>query len=151
VSLSSPHFVSSLKLKPRSRWVNVPSSAMPADKTGVSHSVSTSSLVTNTGSVSSDNSSTSTIANNSVITSDRGDENNPSENDLSEKLTVTREEMVKGVVIKGIVCNPKNTQKTKSNASLNPFEKRIAPKPPTITESESVPKTKSKSRGGSRN
>ena len=57
-----------------------------------------------------------------------------------EKLTVSREEIVKGVVIKGIVCNPKNIQKSTSNASLNPFEKRTAPSPPI--DSVTKPKTK---------
>merc|ERR1719402_1086782 len=130
--------------QPRSRWVNVPSSTHPpGDKIALSNSMSSSSLVTNTGSVASDISSTNTVANDDI--------SSPSENDSSEKLTVTREEIVKGVVIKGIVCNPKNSQKSKSNASLNPFEKRLAPKPPDTTHTDSVPKTKSKSRGGSRN
>jgi len=124
--------------------VNVPSSIHPpGDKIALSNSVSSSSLVTNTGSVASDDSSKNTVAND--------DTNSHSENDSSEKLTVTREEIVKGVVIKGIVCNPKNSQKSKSSASLNPFEKRLAPKPPDTAHADSVPKTKSKSRGGSRN
>lgn len=154
LSMSSP---SKLKLNRRSRWVNVPSSSQPQppEKTaGLSNSESSSSLVTNTGSVSSDHSSTNTISNG---VKDVADNNNKksilvsSDNDSSEKLTVTREEMVKGVVIKGIVCNPKNSQKSKSSASLNPFEKRLAPKPPVTLQSDSVPKTKSKTRGGSRN
>ena len=41
-------------------------------------------------------------------------------------LSVTRDEMVKGVLIKGIVCTPKAKA-----GSGNPFEvKRAAPKPP---------------------
>ena len=48
----------------------------------------------------------------------------------SETLSIKREEVVKGVIIKGIVCNPKERIKSRSN-SLNPFEtKRTAPKPP---------------------
>ena len=79
------------------------------------------------------------------------------ETKASDKLTVTREEIVKGVVIKGIVCTPKSKAKNKnkhltdSNVSLNPFEKRRAPKPPSGPNlSESVPKTKSKKRGVSK-
>ena len=75
------------------------------------------------------------------------------QNGSSEKLTVSREEIVKGVVIKGIVCTPKtntknkNRSKSMSTTSLNPFEKRKAPNPPPIvSESESVPKTKSKNK-----
>ena len=147
---------SKLKLNRRSRWVNVPSSSQPPplEKTGLSNSESSSSLVTNTGSVSSDHSSTNTISNGFSDITDNNDKKSisvSSDNDSSEKLTVTREEMVKGVVIKGIVCNPKNSHKSKSSASLNPFEKRLAPKPPAALQSESVPKTKSKTRGGSRN
>jgi len=135
-----------------SRWVNVPTSPQPlADKTGLSNSESSSSLVTNTGSVSSDNSSTTTIANEISETIEKKSISVSSDTDSSEKLTVTREEMVKGVVIKGIVCNPKNSQKSKSSVSLNPFEKRLAPRPPAPAQSDSVPKTKSKTRGGSRN
>ena len=74
-------------------------------------------------------------------------------NGSTEKLTVSREEIVKGVVIKGIVCTPKtntknkNRSKSMSTTSLNPFEKRKAPNPPPIvSESESVPKTKSKNK-----
>jgi len=142
----------SLKLNRRSRWVNVPTSPQPlADKTGLSNSESSSSLVTNTGSVSSDNSSTTTIANEISETIEKKSISVSSDTDSSEKLTVTREEMVKGVVIKGIVCNPKNSQKSKSSVSLNPFEKRLAPRPPAPAQSDSVPKTKSKTRGGSRN
>ena len=150
--------VHKLKLNRRSRWVNVPSSSQPpgGEKT-LSTSASSSSLVTNTGSVSSDSSVHTTVSNghNRELTDQKDKErvSVSSENDSSEKLTVTREEMVKGVVIKGIVCNPKNSQKSKSSASLNPFEKRLAPKPPASVQSDSVPKTKSKSksRGGSRN
>ena len=73
-------------------------------------------------------------------------------NESQEKLTVTREEIVKGVVIKGIVCTPKSKQKSKSSSgsktSLNPFEKRLAPSPPADSSlSDSVPKTKTKKRG----
>ena len=73
-------------------------------------------------------------------------------NEYSEKLTVQREELVRGVVIKAIVSTPKTKSKkarsssvTASTTSLNPFEKRQAPKPPSLPES--VPKTKSKKRG----
>ena len=77
------------------------------------------------------------------------------DNDSVEKLTITREEIVKGVVIKGIVCTPKSKKKSKSfsasKTSLNPFEKRLAPAPPTDSSlSVSVPKTKSNKRGFSK-
>ena len=54
---------------------------------------------------------------------------------------VKREEMIKGVIIKGIVCTPQT--KSKSKKSGNPFEKRAAPSPPPLPQSE--PKTKPKS------
>ena len=68
-------------------------------------------------------------------------------------LTVTREDLVKGVVMKGIVCTPKTGPKHKgksqpgSTQSLNPFEKRKAPKPPPAL-SDSVPKTKATKKRG---
>jgi len=136
--------------------VNVPSSSQPPGKLSTpSKSVSNSSLVTNTGSVSSD-SLQKTISNGGkkLELTEKNEINNSSvssDTDVSEKLTVTREEMVKGVVIKGIVCTPKNRNKSKSVASLNPFEKRLAPKAPASIQSDSEPKTKSKKRGGSRN
>ena len=55
---------------------------------------------------------------------------------------VKREEMIKGVIIKGIVCTPQT--KSKSKKSGNPFEKRAAPSPPPLPQSE--PKTKPKSK-----
>lgn len=65
----------------------------------------------------------------------------------TEKLTVPHGDDVKGVIIKGVVCTPKLKNKSKSNsvASLNPFEKRLAPKPPSSLEA--VPKTKPNKRG----
>merc|ERR1712130_979826 len=54
---------------------------------------------------------------------------------------VKREEMIKGVIIKGIVCTPQ--MKGKNKKSGNPFEKRAAPSPPPLLP-QSEPKTKSK-------
>lgn len=114
----------------RSRWVNVPVSAESAEaKTEAMFPVTTShsslSLVTQTG--------------------------GPAQQ--GDRLTVSREEIVKGVVIKGIVCTPKNgrsSKKNKSTASLNPFEKRNAPQPPVI-DSDFSQRNKNKARGGSKN
>merc|ERR1712080_66289 len=47
---------------------------------------------------------------------------------------VKREEMIKGVIIKGIVCTPQT--KGKNKKSGNPFEKRAAPSPPPLPQSE---------------
>ena len=67
-----------------------------------------------------------------------------STSEKSENLAVTRKELVKGVIIKGIVCNPKSKTQGKASSG-NPFEtKRTAPKPPS--QAVSVPKTKSKNR-----
>ena len=67
-----------------------------------------------------------------------------STSEKSENLAVTRKELVKGVIIKGIVCNPKSKTQGKASSG-NPFEtKRTAPKPPS--QADSVPKTKSKNR-----
>ena len=73
----------------------------------------------------------------------------------TEKLTVSREEIIKGVVIKGIVSTPKaghkkkDRSKTVSTSSLNPFEKRKAPNPPAPPPpSDSVPKTKTAKKRG---
>jgi hypothetical protein len=60
-----------------------------------------------------------------------------------EKLSVTREEVVKGVIIKGIVCTPKTEPKSKSKPVNT--EKRAAPKPP-VQDGNSVPKTKPKNK-----
>ena len=73
----------------------------------------------------------------------------------SEKLTVRKEDIIKGVVIKGIVSTPKaghkkkdRSSKTVSTTSLNPFEKRKAPNPPPPPPSDSVPKTKAAKKRG---
>ena len=69
----------------------------------------------------------------------------PAEALVSEEKSgfeVKREEMIKGVIIKGIVCTPQ--MKGKYKKSGNPFEKRAAPSPPPLPQSE--PKTKSKSK-----
>ena len=57
-------------------------------------------------------------------------------------IEVKREEMIKGVIIKGIVCTPQ--MKGKNKKSGNPFEKRAAPSPPPLPQSE--PKTKPKAK-----
>lgn len=77
----------------------------------------------------------------------------PSNSSVSSQdtLSVTRETMVKGVIIKGIVCTPKTNPKSKGHRkpqpskSSNPFEKRAAPQPPAVV-TDGVPKTKSKSK-----
>ena len=68
----------------------------------------------------------------------------PTEALVSEKagIEVKREEMIKGVIIKGIVCTPQ--MKGKNKKSGNPFEKRAAPSPPPLPQSE--PKTKAKAK-----
>ena len=120
------------KLRRRSRWVNVPSSS---DISGSSTSAPFPLAST---------------ASSSSMTTNPGGESNGS----SEKLTISREEIVKGVVIKGIVCTPKTKQKNKSSSktSLNPFEKRVAPAPPPPSDSvsASVSKNKTKKRGFSK-
>ena len=86
---------------------------------------------------------------------EKGEQRLSLDTEASEKLTVSREEIIKGVVIKGIVSTPKaghkkkDRSKTVSTSSLNPFEKRKAPNPPPAPPpSDSVPKTKaSKKRG----
>ena len=60
--------------------------------------------------------------------------------DEKSGFEVKREEMIKGVIIKGIVCTPQ--VKGKNKKSGNPFEKRAAPSPPLLPQSE--PKTKPK-------
>jgi len=69
----------------------------------------------------------------------------------SETLSVSREEVLKGVIIKGILSMPAGGRGKGSTASggSNPFEKRTAPAPPSLHKShssESEPKTKSKNR-----
>ncbi len=71
----------------------------------------------------------------------------------AETLSVSREEILKGVIIKGIVCTPpagggrRRKESSASAAGSNPFEKRTAPAPPKLFSSaESEPKTKSKNR-----
>ena len=68
----------------------------------------------------------------------------------TETLSVSREEVLKGVIIKGIVCvAPKHPRvKSPTGSASNPFEKRAAPAPPTASQrgSESEPKTKAKNR-----
>ena len=74
----------------------------------------------------------------------------------SEKLTLRKEDIIKGVIIKGIVSTPKaghkkkdRSSKTVSTTSLNPFEKRKAPNPPPPPPpSDSVPKTKAAKKRG---
>ena len=60
---------------------------------------------------------------------------------------VKREELIKGVIIKGIVCTPQ--MKGKNKKSGNPFEKRSAPSPPPPPQSEPKTKAKKKSRKSS--
>ena len=105
-----------------SRWVNVPEP--PVSSFPLSTSASTSSMTTQPGGCESHESD--------------------SEQSLTGKLTISHEDAVKGIVIKGVVVTPKMKNKSNSIASLNPFEKRLAPKPPPI--SESVPKTKATKR-----
>merc|ERR1711874_487144 len=62
--------------------------------------------------------------------------------DEKSGFEVKREEMIKGVIIKGIVCTPQ--MKGKNKKSGNPFEKRAAPSPPPLPQSE--PKTKPKAK-----
>jgi hypothetical protein len=70
----------------------------------------------------------------------------------AETLSVSREEILKGVIIKGIVCTPpagggRRRKESSASAGSNPFEKRAAPAPPRLQSSaESEPKTKSKNR-----
>ena len=71
----------------------------------------------------------------------------------TETLSVSREEVLKGVIIKGIVCGAPKHPRVKSptgssGSASNPFEKRAAPAPPTASQrgSESEPKTKAKNR-----
>ena len=68
---------------------------------------------------------------------------------------MSREEVLKGVIIKGIVGaapkHPRVKSPTGSSGSVasNPFEKRVAPAPPPTASqrgSESEPKTKAKNR-----
>ncbi len=73
----------------------------------------------------------------------------------AETLSVSREEILKGVIIKGIVCTPpagggRRRKESSASAGSNPFEKRAAPAPPSLhkahSSAESEPKTKSKNR-----
>ena len=63
-------------------------------------------------------------------------------------------EIIKGVVMKGIISTPKaihkkkDKSKTDSTSSLNPFEKRKAPNPPPAPTPDSVPKTKAAKKRG---
>ena len=84
------------------------------------------------------------------MTTQTGGRDSEQSSSASEKLTIPHEDHVKGVIIKGIVCTPKLKNKSKSDsiASLNPFEKRLAPKPPSSLEA--VPKTKPNKRGVSK-
>ena len=69
---------------------------------------------------------------------------------------MSREEVLKGVIIKGIVCGAPKHPRVKSptgsssgSVASNPFEKRAAPAPPPTASqrgSESEPKTKAKNR-----
>ncbi|XP_023319860.1 dynamin isoform X4 [Eurytemora carolleeae] len=97
-----------------SRWVNVPAAQTISGSPSSRPSSPNPSLDTYSSSSSQGSKKPSTVL----------------AGEKSETLSIKREEVVKGVIIKGIVCNPKERVKSRSN-SLNPFEtKRTAPKPP---------------------
>ena len=63
--------------------------------------------------------------------------------DFPEKsgLALESEDVVKGVMLNGVVSFPPAKSKTRPTSS-NPFEKRAAPNPPSLSEPKTKPKSK---------